>query len=46
MWFKIVTLTIQTVIGEGPIVEREKGAPISDHKTKKTSPICEPIKKT
>jgi hypothetical protein len=46
MWFKINTLTFQTDIDEGPNTRDEKGASISDCKTKKMSPIHKPNKKT
>jgi len=46
LWFKIITLTIQTDIGEGPNIRGEKGALTSDRKTQKTSPVHEPTKKT
>ena len=37
-WFKIITLTIQTDIGEAPNTRGRKGASTSDHKMK-TSPF-------
>jgi len=46
LWLKIITLTVQTDIGEGPIKRGGKGTLTSDHKSEKTSPIHEVTKKT
>jgi len=46
LWFKIITSTIHTDIGEGPNTRGKKGALTSGHKTNKTSPIHEPTSKT
>jgi len=46
LWFKIITLTIQTDTGEGPNTRDRKGALTSDYKPKKTSPTHKPTKKT
>jgi hypothetical protein len=43
---KIITLTIPTDTGEGPNTRGRKGASTSEHKTRKTSPIHQPTKKT
>jgi hypothetical protein len=45
-WFKIITPTIQTDIGEGPSIRDRKGASTSYHKTKKTSSFHDPNTKT
>ena len=45
LWFKIITLTIQTDIGEGPNIRGGKGALTSGYKPKKTSPTHKPTKK-
>jgi len=46
LWFKIITLSFQTDISEGSNTRVRKGPLTSDCKTKKTSPIHEPMKKT
>jgi hypothetical protein len=46
LWFKIITPTIQTDIGEGPITRGGKGVLTSNRKSEKTSPIHEVTKKT
>jgi hypothetical protein len=46
LWFKIITLTIQTDTGEGPNKISKKGALTSGRKTNKTSLIHEPTSKT
>ena len=44
--FKIITLTLQTDIGEGLNTRGGNGASISDCKMKKTGPINEPNTET
>ena len=46
LWFKIITLTFQTDIGEDPSTSGRKDASTTNHKTKKTSPIHKPNTKT
>jgi len=46
LWFKIITLTIQTDISEGPNTRGKKGASTSDCKTNKTGPIHKSTSKT
>jgi hypothetical protein len=44
LWFKIITPTIQTDIGEGPIARGGKGALTSNCKSEKANPIHEVTK--
>jgi len=46
LWFKIITLTIQTDTGEGRNTRGRKGASTSARRMKKTSPIHKPYTKT
>jgi hypothetical protein len=46
LWFRIITLSVQTDVAEGSNARSRKGALTSDCKTKKSSPIHEPTKKT
>jgi len=46
LWFKIITPTIHTDIGEGPNTTDKKGASTSGRMTNKASPIHEPTSKT
>jgi hypothetical protein len=45
LWFKMVTLTFQTDIGEGPSTSGRKGALISHCKRKKTAPSTSQLKR-
>jgi hypothetical protein len=44
LWFKIITPTLQTGVGEGPNTRGRKGVLNTDHKARKTSPVHLPTK--
>jgi hypothetical protein len=46
LWFKIITLTIQTDVNEGPNTGDGEDDSNSGHKARKTSLIHQPTKET
>jgi hypothetical protein len=46
LWFKIITLTVQTNTGEEATTRGGNVPSISDHKTRMTNPIRQPTENT